>query len=619
MPPDVREWDRFGVLTFQGGGVYGLTLLGQLAAIHYDLKLVPVALAGTSAGAIVATLYWAGLTPAEIRDFFVTLANKKELLDLLGPFEPLSDPFTFEQLRELESQLKPALRDIHYAMKRRPGGIRSCWARFKAIQKAREPIAKVYEHFENRGIFRGENLESKLDSIIRSSSKLVRLKARLPSTGLLKFGDIRKLEDDPQGIFPPLFLTSTNLTQREMRVFSSIDSDCDDIPIARAARISGGFPYFFRPVNLTNPPHDDWYVDGGVVANFPMWIFGRDFREKLSKSPTFGVIARNPWLHIGLRRGPEDFVPQDLKDPFNFVKALVGMLTGGSRDELEYALAEIVRGARIIEQPLSQTAGPQNVLDLDKLDGPRVAEMVKQGSDFAKQRFADINFLLPKGRDEEEIQKLLDELVAKCEALFGSNNAKLRSNIFLPSGDRWFMRYGSKSVNRADIDQVNLPISGGQTGFCYWTGEPMICNLGILGEFAKAKPTEAEGLFQMTVAEHVEWATKFNWLVSAVIFDPYDFSSIERAPRKAKEANPSAKAEKAFYQSIDAKAPMLRYGVLNLDGRLEFDKLFLAPDAAKASTDPRIAAMIDLLQVCAFKLGQIFARTFSPTEPINAG
>src|SRR5688572_14807417 len=101
----MREWDRFCVVTLQGGGVYGLTLLGQLRILA-EKDIVPVALAGTSAGAIVATLYWAGLSPHEIEEYFAGLADRSKLVELLGPFEPSGKPFTFLELRKLERPLR---------------------------------------------------------------------------------------------------------------------------------------------------------------------------------------------------------------------------------------------------------------------------------------------------------------------------------------------------------------------------------------------------------------------------------------------------------------------------------------------------------------------------------
>ena len=49
---DPGEFDRLAVLTIQGGGVYGLNMLGQLATVIDHYKITPLAYARTSAGAV---------------------------------------------------------------------------------------------------------------------------------------------------------------------------------------------------------------------------------------------------------------------------------------------------------------------------------------------------------------------------------------------------------------------------------------------------------------------------------------------------------------------------------------------------------------------------------------
>src|SRR6478672_10457909 len=85
-PQAPPQFDRIASVTVQGGAVYGLSLLGQLQAV-LDEGYEVVALAGTSAGAIVATLYWAGLKTSEIRDFFEARAKAPGgITALLGGF-----------------------------------------------------------------------------------------------------------------------------------------------------------------------------------------------------------------------------------------------------------------------------------------------------------------------------------------------------------------------------------------------------------------------------------------------------------------------------------------------------------------------------------------------------
>ena len=81
------DFDRLACITIQGGGVFGLNLLGQLQAV-LEMGFDPVALSGTSAGAIVAALYWARLGPGQILDLFIEQATPPQrLTDLLGPFD----------------------------------------------------------------------------------------------------------------------------------------------------------------------------------------------------------------------------------------------------------------------------------------------------------------------------------------------------------------------------------------------------------------------------------------------------------------------------------------------------------------------------------------------------
>lgn len=105
------------------------------------------------------------------------------------------------------------------------------------------------------------------------------------------FGDIHK-----EG--RTLKLIATDITRREMLVLPEDlqnyrDSDGrvidpEEFPIADAVRMSMSIPYFFQPVELV---HDQsglpsTIVDGGVLSNFPVWIFDVEDRDPLR--PTFG-------------------------------------------------------------------------------------------------------------------------------------------------------------------------------------------------------------------------------------------------------------------------------------------------------------------------------------------
>jgi len=96
-----------------------------------------------------------------------------------------------------------------------------------------------------------------------------------------------------------LKLIATDITRREMLVLpDSLKSyrvskdtpaiDPEAFPVADAVRMSMSIPYFFQPIELI---HDETglpstIVDGGVLSNFPVWIF--DVEDRDPKRPTFG-------------------------------------------------------------------------------------------------------------------------------------------------------------------------------------------------------------------------------------------------------------------------------------------------------------------------------------------
>jgi len=58
-----------------------------------------------------------------------------------------------------------------------------------------------------------------------------------------------------------------------------------DITIAHAVRMSGTIPFFFQPIKLKTPNSESpfFIVDGGILSNFPIWIF-----DDQHDWPTFG-------------------------------------------------------------------------------------------------------------------------------------------------------------------------------------------------------------------------------------------------------------------------------------------------------------------------------------------
>lgn len=84
-------------------------------------------------------------------------------------------------------------------------------------------------------------------------------------------------------------------------------------PVAKAVRMSAGFPYFFMPKKLPgkNTNKKSIIVDGGLLSNFPLWIFDN------------GTYKRDrPILGVKLTTSIEGQQPQQIKNALHMFQAL---------------------------------------------------------------------------------------------------------------------------------------------------------------------------------------------------------------------------------------------------------------------------------------------------------
>ncbi|MBE1553661.1 patatin-like phospholipase family protein [Sporosarcina limicola] len=98
---------------------------------------------------------------------------------------------------------------------------------------------------------------------------------KLAAKGVYTFSDL------PQG---KLKLVASDLTNGKMIVLPD-DLEryglvAESFPIARALRMSCGIPFFFEPVRLKVGSGETIVVDGGVLSNFPIWIFDKPDGKK---------------------------------------------------------------------------------------------------------------------------------------------------------------------------------------------------------------------------------------------------------------------------------------------------------------------------------------------------
>lgn len=223
---------------FSGGGVRAIALVGAMEVAE-ERGYEWVNLGGTSAGAIVAALRAAGYRPAELRR--------------------LIEDVDFDRFRD---------RDL-----------------LDRIPLAGPLLSVLLEN----GLYEGDELESWLEET-------------LARKGVRRFRDLElppTLAGDELRFRYRLQVVAADVTRRRMLVLPrdlpDYGLDPGDFPVARAVRMSAALPYFFEPVPLTYPtangPATSLVVDGGLVANFPVWLFDV---PGIPPWPTFGFRLADP-------------------------------------------------------------------------------------------------------------------------------------------------------------------------------------------------------------------------------------------------------------------------------------------------------------------------------------
>ena len=227
---------------FSGGGLKGFALVGAYQVLE-EKGFRFQRLAGTSAGAILASFIAAGYSGKEIEE----MLNDQDFNELLDP-------------RKTSIPL---------------------------------PLMKWLHLYFRLGLYQGKALENWFLE-------------KLAIKGVYSFSDL------PPGT---LKLVASDLTNGRMIVLPDdlerYGISAETFPIARALRMSCGIPFFFEPVKLKASSGETIVVDGGVLSNFPMWLF----------EDTDGKKER-PVLGLKLSRRQEEMPGHKINNGLNLFEAL---------------------------------------------------------------------------------------------------------------------------------------------------------------------------------------------------------------------------------------------------------------------------------------------------------
>ncbi|MBI4497560.1 MAG: patatin-like phospholipase family protein [Chloroflexi bacterium] len=240
---------------FEGGGVKGIALVGALAvAEEQGYRWVNVA--GTSAGAIVAAGVAAGYRAVEI----------KAMMDALD-FRALPDPGLLDRIPVLGPLLSLGI---------------------------------------EQGIYEGRYLEAFLAE-------------QLARRGVLTFAHLKDPDAQDERYRYRLQVIASDISRGRMLVLPQdarkYGIHPDSLSVARAVRMSMSIPFLFEPVRLRDAVTgvESYIVDGGLLSNYPVWIF--DARGREPAWPTFGFRL------VEGGAGPQA-APRRISGPLSFLAAL---------------------------------------------------------------------------------------------------------------------------------------------------------------------------------------------------------------------------------------------------------------------------------------------------------
>jgi len=277
---------------FEGGGVKGIALVGALA--RFEMEGVRFrGFAGSSAGAIVAALAAAGYPavhapasgfqdpgPADINkpvgpDNPVPSSLKQILcsMDYMrfvtnggagGAIELARLRSLMGELEQLFPQLKAAATDIE---KLRYYKLVACAKTYLKHKPLYHRLVDMYKSsnilFDRLGFY-------STDYFVNWVRWHLRARGAVDQHGDVTFGSLLERTTTGQGDGPVLKVVAADLRGKRIEVFQpSLWAGMD---VALAVQASMSIPIVFRPYPYSN----SFLVDGGLLSNFPAWVFDNE-------------------------------------------------------------------------------------------------------------------------------------------------------------------------------------------------------------------------------------------------------------------------------------------------------------------------------------------------------
>lgn len=274
---------------FEGGGVKGIGLVGALKVMEdngYKWRNV----AGTSAGAIVASLVAAGYSATNLKKI-IKEVDYKSMID---------------------------------------------------YRKRRFSIGKVGNIIFKKGLYKGGYITNLIDELLYD-----KLKWKLGGRKKVKFGDLVLPKEKGILINNPkykrkykLHIIAADITRGKMLILPEDIADYginpDELDVSLAVRMSISIPFFFQPITLENniSKEKSSIVDGGILSNFPVWIFD------------INSIPQYPTIGFKLGAGKEQDRKHETNNIFNLSFAIIETMLEAA-DDIHISKMDFLRTIKI--------------------------------------------------------------------------------------------------------------------------------------------------------------------------------------------------------------------------------------------------------------------------------
>lgn len=266
---------------FQGGSTKGIAYIGALQELEdHGIKLENIQrIGGTSIGAITAALLCIGYDLKKLNDELKNM-NFENFIDIeddniqtkLKKYENTIATDLFQKkILETFEFIKGKLNGVEtFYMPHKLKRYKNIYDNFTNDETYQDLFAILEYAYNNKGLAKGKKILDWIEEKIETETKIQHL----------TFANLHEFHKANPKKYKKLYIIGTNVSKRRSEVFSH--EKTPNVVISDAVRISMSLPVVFQPhqryekkdgKRKQDENNKDMYVDGGMMDNYPIWLF----------------------------------------------------------------------------------------------------------------------------------------------------------------------------------------------------------------------------------------------------------------------------------------------------------------------------------------------------------